>query len=79
MYKQTKNQGLETSVGLNNCTNYEVNAKHWSPIPSPIYSKKILIYLGGLPHIIVSTQQTGEYLMEITHIVASCHDLYSSW
>jgi len=33
----------------------------------------VLIYLGGLPHIIVGTQQIGEYLMEFTHIVSFGH------
>jgi len=32
----------------------------------------VLIYLGGLPHIIVGTQQVGEYLIEIT-VVAFGH------
>lgn len=44
MYKyidrHTKNQGLETSEGLNNCTTFEVNVEHWPSIPLPTYSKK---------------------------------------
>jgi len=40
--------------------------------PLPTHSE-VLIYLGGLPHSIVCTQQAGEYLMEIAHVVAFGH------